>query len=171
VLRLQRTPRSPLPFVLASAHDFDFLLGEWTVHHRRLKRRLEGNTEWIEFEGPAVVRTILDGFGNMDEISIDLPDGAYTGATLRLFNPNTQSWSIHWMDSRHPGLLDAPMVGRFENGRGVFFGNDTFNGQSIRVRFIWTPITRTSCHWEQAFSADDEITWETNWTMSFQRAR
>ena len=170
VLRLQRTPRSPLPFVLASAHDFDFLIGDWTVHHRRLKRRLEGNTEWIEFESPAAVRKILDGFANMDEISINLPDGAYTGGTLRLFNPNTQSWSIHWMDSRHPGLLDAPMVGRFENGRSVFFGNDTFDGQSIRVRSSGRPSGARPEHWEQAFSADDEITWKTNWTMSFQKA-
>ena len=169
VLRLERTPRSPLPFVTASASDFDFLIGDWTVKHRRLKRRLAGDTEWIEFSGPASARKILGGLGNFDEITISLPEGAYTGATLRLFNPGAQSWSIYWMDSRYPGRLDPPMVGRFENGRGLFFGDDTFNGKPIRVRFIWTPISPTSCRWEQAFSADDGITWETNWIMSFER--
>ena len=29
--------------------DFDFLEGRWKVHHRRLKERLVGCTEWEEF--------------------------------------------------------------------------------------------------------------------------
>ena len=169
VLRLQRTARSALPFAMGSPNDFDFLIGDWTVHHRRLKKRLENNREWIEFKGPATARKILNGLGNFDEITINLPEGVYFGATLRLFNPRTESWSIHWMDSRYPGVLDAPMVGRFENGRGLFFGEDTFNGKPIRIRFIWTPLTPTSCRWEQAFSADGGTTWETNWIMSFEK--
>ena len=60
------------------------------------------------------------------------------------------------------------MVGRFENGRGEFFGDDTFGGKPILVRYIWSEITRTSARWEQAFSTDRGATWETNWIMSFQ---
>jgi len=33
------------------SNDFDFLVGSWRVHHRRLKERLAGNHDWIEFEG------------------------------------------------------------------------------------------------------------------------
>jgi hypothetical protein len=119
--------------------------------------------------GPASVRKILAGWGNIDEIQIALPSGAYTGATLRLFNPKTVLWSIYWMDSRNPGL-DPPMIGKFENGRGLFYGDDTFEGKPIRVRFIWTPFPDHRCGWEQAFSADGGQTWETNWTMSFTPA-
>lgn len=154
---------------MGSANDFDFLFGDWTVHHRRLAKRLENSTEWIEFAGPATARKVLGGLGNFDEIAVNLPEDPYLGATLRLFNPETGNWSIHWMDSRHPGTLDPPMIGRFENGRGLFFGDDTFNGKPIRIRFIWTPLTQTSCRWEQAFSADGGATWETNWTMDFER--
>ncbi len=149
---------------MGNANDFDFLIGDWTVHHRRLAKRLENNTEWIEFTGAATVRKVLRGLGNFDEIAVNLPEDPYLGATLRLFNPETETWSIHWMDSRRPGTLDPPMNGRFENGVGVFFGDDTFNGKPIRIRFIWKPR-----HWEQAFSADGGTTWETNWTMDFER--
>ena len=72
------------------------------------------------------------------------------------------------MDSRNP-VLDAPMRGRFSDGRGRFYGEETFQGRPIRVRFIWTPMTPTTCRWEQAFSEDDGKTWETNWIMSFTR--
>jgi hypothetical protein len=174
ILRLQPTSRSELRAGSdagpSGADDFDFLIGDWTVLHRRLKRRLAGDTEWIEFTGPASVRKILAGLGNIDEFRIDLPQGGYMGATLRLFNPTTRQWSIHWMDSRDP-KLDPPVVGSFQDGRGLFFGDDTFEGKPVRVRFIWSPLTATTWQWEQAFSPDGGKTWETNWTMSFTRIR
>jgi hypothetical protein len=150
------------------APDFDFLIGSWSVRHRRLERRLAQNTNWIEFSGPASARKILGGLGNIDEIVINLPTGPYVGATLRLFNPSTTLWSIYWMDSRNPGL-DPPMTGQFSGGRGLFFGDDTFEGRPIRVRFIWSVLSPMACRWEQAFSADHEQSWETNWVMDWTR--
>ena len=44
-------------------NDFDFLIGSWRVHHRRLKERLADNHEWIEFEGTCAMQTILGGAG------------------------------------------------------------------------------------------------------------
>ena len=55
------------------ATDFDFFIGAWSVRHRRLERRLEQNTNWIEFSGPASARKILGDLGNIDEIAINLP--------------------------------------------------------------------------------------------------
>lgn len=150
------------------ADDFDFLIGEWSVHHRRLDRRLEQSTNWIEFSGPASARRILGGLGNIDEIAINLPTSPYLGATLRLFNPSTELWSIYWMDSRNPGL-DPPMTGRFGGSRGLFYGDDMLGARPIRVRFIWTVVSSGACRWEQAFSADEGQSWETNWTMDFTR--
>jgi hypothetical protein len=37
------------------------------------------------------------------------------------------------------------------------------------VRFLWTDITATSAHWEQAFSLDGDEKWLTNWTMDSTR--
>jgi hypothetical protein len=151
------------------AKDFDFFIGDWSVHHRRLRRRLAGDGQWDEFAGTTTVRKVLAGLGNFDEGPIALPGDPYVGATLRLFNPKSGLWSIYWMDSRNPGL-DPPMTGRFQEGRGLFQGDDTFEGRPIRVRFVWTPQDARSCRWEQAFSADQGASWETNWHMAFTRA-
>ncbi len=150
------------------AAAFDFLMGDWSVRHRRLKRRLAADTEWISFVGRASARKLLGGLANIDEITIDLPGDPYVGATLRLFNSSTDLWSIYWMDSRNPAL-DPPVVGGFTGNRGLFYGDDTFEGRPIRVRFIWTVLSASTCTWEQAFSVDLERSWETNWTMEFSR--
>ena len=33
------------------SHDFDFLIGNWKAHVRRLPDRLVGSTKWIEYDG------------------------------------------------------------------------------------------------------------------------
>ena len=149
--------------------DFDFLIGRWDVRHRRLKERLSGCTEWAEFAGATVARKVLGGFGNMDDNTIELPGGPYRAVTLRSFDPSKKQWAIWWLDGRNPWTLDTPVIGQFTDGVGLFYGDDTFNGKPIRVRFIWTVPKPAAPHWEQAFSVDTGATWETNWTMDFSR--
>jgi hypothetical protein len=50
------------------AHDFDSLIGDWSVRHRRLKRRLTGDTEWVEFTSPTSLWKILNGVGDVRTI-------------------------------------------------------------------------------------------------------
>ena len=38
-----------------------------------------------------------------------------------------------WLDGRNPGALDVPVVGRFADGVGTFFAEDTIDGRAIRV--------------------------------------
>ena len=92
---------------------------------------------------------------------------AFEGITLRLFDPATGEWSIHWADSAHPGSLLPPMTGRFEDGVGVFFGDESVDGRRVLCRFLWT--AGDSPRWEQAFSDDGGKSWETNWIMTFTR--
>ncbi len=159
------------PIDNSGLQDFDFLLGEWRVHHRRLKLRLAGSQEWIEFEGTCGNRALMAGWGNIDENRIDLPGDAYRGVGLRSYDPKSGLWSIWWLDGRNPSAdLDPPVRGRFEHGVGTFYADDTLNGKPIRVRYRWSQITPTSAHWEQAYSPDAGKTWETNWLMDFQRS-
>jgi len=152
--------------------DFDFLIGHWQVHHRRLKERLANSHEWIEFAGTSVVWKVMGGYGTMDDNVLELPSVTYRAAGLKSFDPKSEQWSIWWLDSRMPlGPLDPPVRGRFRDGIGTFFSDETFNGRPIRVRFTWSDITPTTCHWEQAFSPDGGATWETNWVMDFTRAQ
>jgi len=148
--------------------DFDFLMGAWTVTHRRLRERLKGSDSWEDFDGTMVCRKILGGLGNIEESQFTRQTGGLQGIALRLFDLETGLWRIYWADGSH-GVLDVPMVGKFDGGRGEFFAQDIFGGRSIFVRFLWTVDSPTACLWEQAFSADGGQTWETNWTMAFTR--
>jgi hypothetical protein len=155
----------------SSINDFDFLVGRWTVRHHRLKERLAGNTQWQDFNGTLQMYKLMSGQGNVDDNVIDLPGGAYRAASIRSFDPNTRQWAIWWIDGRDPHHpLDPPMVGSFSHGVGTFYADDTFKGRPIRVRYLWSDITSSSCHWEQAFSPDGGKTWETNWVMDLTRA-
>jgi hypothetical protein len=157
---------------LTSLHDFDFLVGDWRVHHRQLKARLANSHDWVEFDGTLSMRPLMRGFANVGDNMFNVRGGAYRGVSLRSYDPKTGQWAIWWLDGRDPfGDLDPPMKGRFvnANGVGIFYADDTFNGKPIRVRFTWSHITHNSAHWEQAYSADDGKTWETNWISDFQR--
>jgi len=152
-----------------AATDFDFFMGRWRVRHHRLKRRLANCDDWDDFSGTSSARPLLGG-GNIDENEIPLPGDPYIGVTLRTYDPKTGTWRIYWFDSRDPASVDPPMVGRFENGVGIFHADHMFEARPIRVRFLWSRPTEATCRWEQAFSADHGQTWETNWVMDFSRA-
>ncbi len=149
-------------------HDFDFITGTWEVRHKRLRRRLQACTEWDGFTGEATASAILGGLGNVDEFSLDRVAGAHFGATLRLFNPASREWSLYWANSASSTLFE-PLVGRFEHGRGVFYGHEVEGGRHVYSRYTWSEITPTSARWEQALSANGGQTWETNWVMQFER--
>jgi hypothetical protein len=156
--------------LLASAPtDFDFVIGDWNVKHRRLKKRLVDCDEWIEFDGAMSTRKILGGFGNLEDNVLRFPTEEVRAIALRSYDPRTRNWSIWWLDGRFPGRLDVPVVGSFEDGVGTFLAKDMFEDIPITVRFIWRRISPDELHWDQAFSTDEGVTWETNWTMNFRR--
>jgi len=151
------------------ARAFDFLHGRWRVRHRKLRQRLAGSSDWFEFPGTLAVDPILGGLGNFDENVLDDPTGKYVAHSLRLYCPDTDQWSIWWLDGRAPAL-DTPVVGSFRERKGTFFSDDSFGGRPIKVRTTYTPLTVGNAQWTQAFSADGGATWEVNWIMDFARA-
>jgi hypothetical protein len=173
LLELEPTSRSTLGGGAAAAratkHDFDFLFGSWNVHNRYLKARLRHSTEWVEFDARSQVESLLDGFGHLDRYSAVRDGSPFEGITLRLFDPATGEWSIHWADTGRARTLLPPMVGRFTGGVGEFHGDEMVDGKRVACRFLWTRPTATSAQWEQAFSDDGGKTWETNWIMTFTR--
>ena len=149
--------------------DFDFEVGQWRVHHRRLKERLAGCDDWEEFSGTSETRLVLGGNGNIEDNLIDFPTGAYRAIAIRSFDAKKGTWAIWWLASNGPHHLDVPVIGSFENGIGAFYADDHLGDMPIKVRFLWIRTDTASPRWEQAFSADGGATWETNWTMDFQR--
>ncbi len=146
-------------------HDFDFEIGTWKTHLRRLQHPLTGATTWIEYEGTSVVRKVWNGRANLVELVVDGPAGHIEGLSLRLYDPQAHQWSLNYANSS-AGTLSEPTIGEFTNGRGEFFDRESFNGRTIFVRNVFTDITPNSYRFEQAFSDDGGKTWEINWVAT-----
>ena len=152
----------PSPTKRDGQHDFDFHIGTWKTHLRRLIDPLTGSTQWVEYEGTTVVRKVWNGRANLVELVADSPAGHFEGLNLRLYNPQSHQWSLNFANSKG-GTLSPPTIGEFKNGRGEFFAQETLNGRAILVRFVMSDITPDSRRFEQAFSDDGGKTWEVNW--------
>jgi len=152
-------------------HDFDFNFGTWKTHIRRLRHPLTGSSEWIELNGTVAVRKVWDGRAQLEEVEADGPNGHFEDLCLFLYNPEAHQWSMNFANSRTGVVGMPPTIGEFENGRGEFYDQETFNGRAILVKIVWSDITRNSHKFEQAFSDDGGKTWETNMVADLTRAK
>jgi hypothetical protein len=143
-------------------HDFDFEIGTWRTHLKRLQHPLTGSTTWIEYDGTSKISKIWNGRANLVELEVDGPTGHLEGLSLRLYNPQSHQWSLNFANSAQ-GTMSIPTIGEFKNGRGEFYDQETFNNRTILVRNVFEDITATSYRFEQAFSDDGGKTWEVNW--------
>src|SRR5580704_8457878 len=80
-------------------HDFDFELGSWKTHLRRLVHPLTGSSTWNEYDGTSVVRKVWDGRANLLELEATGPAGHIEGLSLRLYNPDAGQWSLNFANS------------------------------------------------------------------------
>jgi len=151
-------------------NDFDFEFGTWKTHVSRLAHPLSGSKEWVDLDGTSVVRKIMDGRANIVELDVTGPSGHIAGISLRLYNTETRQWSLNYASFRN-GVLTAPTIGAFTDGRGEFFGADTLDGKPVFVRFVITCPASDTCHFEQAFSGDGGKTWEVNWIATDKRGK
>ncbi|WP_263350410.1 hypothetical protein [Acidicapsa acidisoli] len=152
-------------------HDFDFEIGAWKIHLRRMLHPLSGSSQWIEYDGTSVTRKLWNGRANIEEFETDGPAGHVEGLTLRLYNPESRQWSLYWANGRTGELSLPATTGEFKNGIGEFYDQEAFNGRQIFVRYQWSQITPNSAHFEQAFSEDGGKTWEVNWITDQTRAK
>lgn len=152
----------------SSPNDFDFLIGKWKVHNRKLTSRLSNSSEWTEFEAQVDCRKILNGYGNVDSFQTTIDRRPFAGMSLRLFNPETRLWNIYWANSEAV-VLEVPQVGSFENRIGIFYARDTYEQRDIIVQFRWDASNSATPVWSQAFSPDNGGSWEWNWYMTFNR--
>jgi len=149
-------------------HDFDFEIGRWKTHLRRLLHPLTGSTTWVEYDGTTTVREVWGGRANLAELDVRGPAGRIEGASWRLYNPQSHQWSLNFSNSS-VGTLGPPTIGTFKDGRGEFYDQEELNGRPILVRFIVSDITPTSARFEQAFSSDGGQSWEVNWIATDTR--
>jgi hypothetical protein len=151
-------------------HDFDFEIGVWKTHLKRLVHPLSGSNDWLELDGTTVVRKVWSGRANLAELTTDAATGHLQVLSLRLYDPRSRQWSLNTANA-NSGSLGVPTIGEFKNGRGEFFDQESFNGRTILVRNVWSDIGADSCRFEQAFSEDGGKSWEVNWIAVDSRVK
>jgi hypothetical protein len=149
-------------------HDFDFHLGKWKSNITHLQHPLAGSTTWVKCEGNLTARKVWDGRAQIEELEADCPDHHIEDLLLFLYNPQSHQWSLNGA-AVNDGVISRPMFGEFKNGRGEFYDQEPFKDRLILVRQVWSDITPTSHHFEQAFSDDGGKTWETNFRATLTR--
>jgi hypothetical protein len=149
-------------------HDFDWEIGKWKLHVKRLEHPLSGSATWVELDGTVNVRRVWDGLGNLAEIEVSGSTGRISFLSLRLYDRQSGQWSMNFSTSG-TGTLSQPMFGGFANGRGEFYDQEMFDGKAILVRFVFSAVSADSGRSEQAFSADGGKTWEVNWINTYTR--
>jgi hypothetical protein len=157
-----------IPSAASSQNDFDFYVGEWKLHNKKLKERLADCTEWIEFDATVKMYKVLNGLSNIDNLYTSFDGVPFEGMSIRFFNPQTKLWSIHWADT-NTLKLDKPTVGSFDGDFGHFFTTDIINDQKVTVVYRWDIRDKQNPIWSQAFSPDNGQNWEWNWYMYFSK--
>jgi hypothetical protein len=122
----------------------------------------------VDLNGTVHVRKVWNGRAQLEEIEADGSTGHFEGLTLFLYSPHAHQWGQYFVDSA-VGVVNQPQIGEFKNGRGELFDQESFNGRTIFVRFVWSDITPDSHHVEQSFSDDGGRTWEPNFVATLTR--
>jgi hypothetical protein len=153
------------------SHDFDFVIGNWKAHVRRLPDRLNNSNVWVEYDGISNHKKLLDSNANFEEFDVSSADKKLRikAQTLRLYNPTSRQWSIYLIDLDNGTLDSPPVVGQFTGNRGEFFHQESLKGRTILVRYVWLNLSPNSARMEQSFSPDGGKTWEVNWICELSR--
>ena len=153
------------------SHDFDFLIGNWKAHVRRLPDRLNNSNLWVEYDGISNHKKLLDSNANFEEFDVTSTDKKLRikAQTLRLYNPTSHQWNIYLIDLDNGTLDSPPVVGQFTGNRGELFHQEDFKGRTILVRYVWLNISPNSARMEQSYSPDGGKTWEVNWICELSR--
>jgi hypothetical protein len=164
---------SPSTAMRDGQHDFDFNIGVWKTHIKRLLDPFEGGTKSIELNGTVTVRKVWDGKAELEEIEADGPKGHWEGLTLFLYNPSAHQWSQSFVNSKVGTLsLSSTNVGEFKDGRVVLIGQDnTVNETTILVRAMWSDIKSDSHQYEESYSNDGGTTWVTSFVANLTRLK
>jgi hypothetical protein len=90
------------------------------------------------------------------------------GYSVRRFDPAQGTWSLYWMDRRHPDF-GAPYVGNFDGDRGQFFRKVETPAGARTMRITFSQRGERQVDWELASSPDDGKTWRPLWLMAMTR--
>ena len=150
--------------------EFDFWLGEWTIH-----QRFPAGEEWIEQPAATSVTKILDGCALIERWSglVQYPWAGMEkgepmeGFSIRYYLPEEKVWRIQWMDSRNPFLSDG-MYGTIDDGYGEFEPRNR-EGETQWTRIVFERKAGDHVYWHLDLTSDGGENWRTIWIMDMKR--
>jgi hypothetical protein len=160
---------TPAPSIHDGQHDFDFNIGVWHTHIKRILDPFTNGSESVELNGTVTVRKVWDGKAELEEIEADGPKGHWEGLTLFLYNPSAHQWTQSFANSK-VGILSSN-IGEFKDGRVMLVGQDTVNDKTILVRAVWSDIKPDSHQYEETYSNDGGMTWVRSFTAHLTKLR
>jgi hypothetical protein len=171
-LGVSQTP-TPTAVVHDGQHDFDFNIGVWHTHIKRILDPFASSSEAVELDGTVTVRKVWDGKAELEEIEADGPKGHWEGLTLFLYNPSAHQWSQSFVNSKVGTLsFSSTNVGEFKDGRVVLVGQDnSVSDKTILVRAVWSDIKPDSHRYEETYSNDGGMTWVTSFVANLTRLK
>ena len=82
------SPTAQSVAVRDGSHDFDFIYGKWRMPNHRLKKRLAGSHEWVDFVTCDEGSPLPGGIGNIDYWKASYWKD-FVGVTVRTYDPKT----------------------------------------------------------------------------------
>lgn len=139
-------------------HDFDFNIGVWRTHIRRILDPFAGGSRSIELNGIVTIRKIWEGRASLEEIEADGPSGHWEALSLFLYDPQARQWRRSFVNAKDP-VLSGAFVGSFKNGRGELYLQDTIDGRAVLVRGVFSDIKPDSHTYTESYSDNGGATW------------
>jgi len=100
-------------------HDFDFEIGTWKIHLKRLDAGLTGSTNWVEFDGTSVTRKV-DGAPIWKSLKPTAGGGHIERSDLTSIRSPNHQWSLYWATKQERGPWGRHDRRIQEWTRGVF---------------------------------------------------
>ena len=135
-------------------NNFDFFVGTWTSRSSDGSARCwPAATTGTSSPASPECWSVFDGAGNIDEVTF--PEKGFGGVTLRLYDQDTDQWSLYWASSG-TGLATAAAGRAASATTAVASSSPTMSTGDAgdRCRTSGSPHSPDSCRWEQAFSTD-----------------
>ena len=115
-------PEAKSASVRDGSHDFDFIYGKWRMPNHRLKKRLAGSHEWVDFITCDEGRPLPGGIGNTDSWRASFWKD-FVGIAFRTYDAKTGLWRIYWVDNTFSeGVIGPPVVGKVRRQCGLVRG-------------------------------------------------
>lgn len=145
--------------------DWAFLEGEWQV---RASTRLSAQGPWENTEARAEIKRELRGCLLVERYSGTRQGHPFQAHSLFAWNGNSKKLQQVFGDSEHGMLITYEGV---RDGAEIRLETEVQlpDGRRLRLRRVYSKLTKDSFTWESQRSADDGKTWDTSERAAYRR--